>query len=315
VKRRLVAACAVAAAVMAIGCGGGEDLSYRWPAGQDVVQRHTFESSGGTVMGSSGRLRTEMTVRKTVLQSSPEGARLRMRMERIVAEVEPAGTPPFRFDTQNPPPSEEGAPAYGRRMAVLGLLVGEEFEARCTSTGDIAAFDGLDGVAGRVRSRLPEGDPRAESMTQFLQPASLRYQVAPLVRVPLELKPVGSEWPYNEIRLLPAESTGIRAFLYCKGTGKLVSAKDGRTRVEIQGRVVLDPPDGAPALPEPLRVTRALLRLEEGAFKGYAIFDSAKGELLEAEHRVELKLVFVKEGSTETIRLDPVIVHRIEPVK
>lgn len=299
------------------GCGGsGTDLTYRWKEGDVLVERHVFETHGGTMAGSSGRLRTELTLRETVLRVTSEGARVKVAVDRIRVEAQPDGRPAVAWDSKDPPTDPTKTPTMVKSLAVMGLLVGEEFEMRCRPTGDAEAFDGVDSLMERVRGRLPAGDPRGMVIGQFLQPANLRFQVAPLVRVPAAPMSVGAEWDYNEVRILPAERTGgINAFLYCQGKGRLVEVKDGRTRIEVKGTVSLDTPPGAPEPNEQMKAARALLNLKSGTFESFLVSDTATGTLVESEVKLVLDLTLTKLGGEGETDLSTTILNRIETAK
>ncbi len=300
----------LAAAVLLAACGGGgEDCSLRWQEGAVTTWVHGTESSGGTIAGVGGLLRADFTVRETILQAPPgQGALRGLRVERIVAERKADGSDATeRWDSS----ASTGGAAFEGRAAVLRRLVGTELDVWSGPTGEIESFDRLESSRERAAEGLPPDSPERAFLQGFLQPASLRLLLGTPVRLPGGPVTAAQPWPYMEVRLLPAESAGLPAVLYCMGTGRLASVTEGVARIEVAGDVVLDPPEGAPGIPEPLLPFRNLLRLTKGTFQGFARVETASGRLLDGEHVMELDLVFSPPGDPKDVAFSHRIVARV----
>ncbi len=310
------AAVLVLLAPLLAACGGGTDLSYRWKEGEARAYRYVLEGKGARWSGEPVEFSTEMTTREATESELPGVSQNRVRIEGIRCALSLPGMPAgeaLRFDTSDPKASEEAMrnPDYGPMVEVFKQMVGGEVYPRMQPSGHCSRLDGLDRLQERMFEGLPADSPLRGRFAAYSDEPNLRSQFEALLLVPAHPVAAGETWPYKRIGPLP-QTLALPGFLYYVGTSRVAEVKDGVARVDMEGEVSLDPPEGAPrpARSQALDQTRAMLRLGKGTCRGFAKIRLEDGRLEDSELVTDLDLYWVKLGGAGEVPIGSHVVQR-----
>jgi hypothetical protein len=307
------------------GCGDSVDVAYRREAGVARNYVRSFDTEGTNPSGVAGRVRQEVSTTETALEVvRGDYATVEVKLDRIVAEVFRGGAaePVLRMDTASPeprgdPPAEPATEEekFAYFLAPMRWLAGARVEVDVKESGKVLRVRGADEIRKGISGHYPEGDARrnvADKMPWEFWCANL---MVPGVLVAARGMSAGKDLKFLDIRTLP-ETTGTGGIMYYAGTFRVAKVEAGVARLEMEGKVTLDPPSpDMPPWPAALASRRHLLRLNAGTCRAWAKIRVETGLLEEDEHVTDLDLHFVKPDGTGEVPIPTKVTQKSKLVK